>query len=255
VTERVRARATWGKVELHADDPVRIDTRPEALRLDPLEKRATEAAFDRVTRHYGSDTVLRELSWTFAAERLHVIVGPSGSGKTTLLNFIAALDYPDDGAVWVGGERVDVLRGDAAARFRAGGIGYASQHSTVVDFLTARENVELALTVRGFGVSEASERATRWLDALGLGSLADRRGGRLSGGEQRRVTLARALAPLPRVLLVDEPTAHLDRVSARSVIRLLRDVVRESGITVVAATHDVDLVGAADERLLLTRPS
>jgi predicted ABC-type transport system involved in lysophospholipase L1 biosynthesis ATPase subunit len=93
-----------------------------------------------------------------------------------------------------------------------------SQHSTLVDFLSAQENVELALTMRRFSPDDARQRALRWLEWVGLDKLAHRRANRLSGGEQRRVALARALAPSPRVLIADEPTAHLDRVTGRMVI-------------------------------------
>ena len=249
VGERVRARASWGKVELLAEDPTRT-TAPER-RLEPGEKRATEIALDRIGKGYGEQRVVADLSWTFAPERLHVIAGPSGSGKTTLLNLQAALDYPDEGEVWVGGERIDSLDAEEAARFRRLTLGYVSQHSTLVDFLSARENVELALSLRGFDEVEARRRAERWLGWVGLEKLAERRADQLSGGEQRRVALARALAPGPRVLLADEPTAHLDRLSGRMVIRLLQDAVSAAGTTIVAATHDPDLIAAADERLLL----
>ena len=200
---------------------------------------------------YAAQTVVDDLSWTFAPERLHVVAGPSGSGKTSVLNLLAGLAYPDEGEVWVGGERVDSLSLEEGARFRRLMLGYVSQHSTLVDFLSARENVELALALRGFEREEADRRAGRWLEWVGLGELAARRADRLSGGEQRRVALARALAPAPRVLLADEPTAHLDRLSGRMMIRLLQAAVRESGTTVVAATHDPDLISAADVRLAL----
>jgi ABC-type lipoprotein export system ATPase subunit len=254
--DRVRAEAQWGRVELFADEPLSRppSEHPPAARVDANEKRTTEIALDRVVkRHAGQERpTIAELSWTFAAERLHVVAGPSGTGKTTLLNLVAALDYPDAGEVWVGGERVDSLSRDDAARFRQRMIGYVSQHSTLVDFLSARENVELALTLRGFSSEEAAKRAQRWLDWAGVGTLADRRAERLSGGEQRRVSLARALAPAPRVLLADEPTAHLDRITGRNVIRLLQEAAREGGATVLAAGHDPDLTAAADERLTLT---
>jgi ABC-type lipoprotein export system ATPase subunit len=252
VRERVRAQASWGKVELLAEEPTRSAV-PER-RLEPEEKRGTEIALDRVTKRYGDrdEPVVSDLSWTFAPERLHVIAGPSGSGKTTLLNLQAALDRPDAGEVWVGGERVDSLTADEAARFRRRLLGYVSQHSTLVDFLSARENVELALALRGFDDAEAQRRADRWLEWVGLDKLAERRADRLSGGEQRRVALARALAPGPRVLLADEPTAHLDRLSGRMIIRLLETAAREGGTTIVAASHDPDLVASADERLLLS---
>jgi ABC-type lipoprotein export system ATPase subunit len=249
VGERVRARASWGKVELLPEDAPRRAATEQ--RLEPDEKRATEIALDRVSKRYGREAVVADLSWTFAPERLHVIGGPSGSGKTTLLNLQAALDRPDAGEVWVGGERVDSLDAEEAARFRRRMLGYVSQHSTLVDFLTAQENVELALALRGFEDEESARRAERWLAWVGLEKLADRRAERLSGGEQRRVALARALAPAPRVLLADEPTAHLDRLSGRMIIRLLQEAVHEGGTTIVAASHDPDLVAAADERLLL----
>jgi ABC-type lipoprotein export system ATPase subunit len=251
VGERVRAQATWGRVELLADEPVR--TRVVERRLEPQEKRGAEVALDRITKRYGTrnEPIVRDLSWTFAPERLHVIAGPSGSGKTTLLNLQAALERPDDGQVWVGGERVDSLDPEEAARLRRRLLGYVSQHSTLVDFLSARENVELALVLRGFDELEARRRTERWLEWVGLEKLAERSADRLSGGEQRRVALARALAPAPRVLLADEPTAHLDRLSGRMVIRLLESAAREGGTTIVAASHDPDLVAAADERLVL----
>jgi putative ABC transport system ATP-binding protein len=130
-------------------------------------------------------------------------------------------------------------------------VGYVSQHSTLVEFLSARENVELGLALRGFDEEEARHRAERWLGWVGLETLADRRADRLSGGEQRRVALARALAPGPRVLLADEPTAHLDRLTGRMVIKLLEEATVATGTTVVAATHDPDLLAAAHGRLML----
>jgi putative ABC transport system ATP-binding protein len=158
---------------------------------------------------------------------------------------------PDAGEVWVAGERVDSLGRDEAARWRQRSLGYISQHSTLVEFLSAHENIALALTLRGFDRSDTAERATHWLHWTGLEGLADRRADRLSGGEQRRIALARALAPGPRVLLADEPTAHLDRVTGRLVIRLLREAARE-GTTIIAASHDPDVISAADTRLTLT---
>ena len=255
--ERVRAEASWGKVELLVEDleraraPAATTTgRPVA----PADKRyETEVVLDRVKKRHERQqaAIVANLSWAFAAEELHVLAGPSGSGKTTLLNLMAALDRPDQGEVWVAGERVDSLGPTEAARWRQRVLGYVSQHSTLVEFLSARENVQLALALRGFDEAEARKRAERWLEWVGLEKLMDRRGDRLSGGEQRRVALARALAPGPRVLLADEPTAHLDRLTGRNVIKLLQRAVREQGATIVAASHDPDLIAAADARLSL----
>lgn len=254
VRERVRAEASWGKIELRAEGLEDLEGPKESSPpVEPAEKRyRTEVALSRVTKAYEarSESLLAGLSATFPPERLHVVAGPSGSGKTTLLNLVAALDYPDEGEVWVGGERVDAMNADEAARWRQRTLGYVSQHSTLVDFLSARENVELALRLRGFERDEATRRAERWLDWVGLATLRGRRADQLSGGEQRRVALARALAPAPRVLVADEPTAHLDRLSGRMIIRLLQRAVGE-GTTVVVATHDPDVVAAADTRLML----
>jgi putative ABC transport system ATP-binding protein len=252
--ERVRAQASWGKVELLVEDVAAGRAGPAPARLTPAEKRyETEAALDGVTKRYRGQeqAVVSALSWRFEPERLHVVAGPSGSGKTTVLNLLAALEHPDDGEVWIGGERVDSLGPDEAARWRQRVLGYVSQHSTLVGFLSAQENVAVGLSLRGFDEEETRRRAARWLEWVGLEKLADRPADRLSGGEQRRVALARALAPGPRVLLADEPTAHLDRLSGRMVIRLLAEAVREGGTTVISATHDVDLAAAADARLTL----
>ncbi|MBD0291043.1 MAG: ATP-binding cassette domain-containing protein [Thermoleophilia bacterium] len=258
VRERVRAQASWGKVELLVEDLKERGREPSpvvaAPRIGAAEKRyETEVVLDRVTKHYGAQerAIVAELSWAFGAEQLHVLAGPSGSGKTTLLNIMAVLDRPDRGEVWVGGERVDSLGPNEAARWRQRVLGYVSQHSTLVEFLSARENVQLGLALRGFGEPEAAGRAERWLEWVGLGKLMHRRADRLSGGEQRRVALARALAPGPRVLLADEPTAHLDRLAGRIVIKLLQQAAREQGATIIAASHDPDMVAAADGRLSL----
>jgi ABC-type lipoprotein export system ATPase subunit len=251
--ERVRARPSWGRVELVAEHPRHRPPPPEAApRPSPSEKRfETEVTFDRVGKSFGpAGEVVSALSWTFAPEQLHVIAGPSGSGKTTILNMIAGLEPPDAGEIWLAGERLDGLSPAEAARLRQRIVGFVSQHSTLVEFLSARENVAFALSLRGFAEAEAETRAGRWLGWIGLSDQADRRADRLSGGEQRRVALARALAPGPRVLLADEPTAHLDRVTGRLVVRLLRDAVAR-GTTVIAASHDPDVVAAADSRLLL----
>jgi ABC-type lipoprotein export system ATPase subunit len=257
VRERVHAQARWGEVSLVVDD-LEADVRPRsapAARREARQTRDTAIVVDSVTKRYGEQeqATLAGLSWTFAAGRLHVIAGPSGSGKSTLLNLLAALDQPDAGEIWIGGDRVDTLTADDSAHFRRRLLGYVSQHSTLVEFLTARENVELALALHGFEEEEASRRATRWLEWVGLAKLADRRADRLSGGEQRRVALARALAPGPRVLLADEPTAHLDRVTGRMVIKLLEAAVAEGGTTVVAASHDPDVIAAAETALALGR--
>ena len=250
LAERVRARASSGKVELLAEEPRARGSVGTPRRLPARNGEQAPVALHHVAKRYGTENVLDALSWTFAAGRLHVVGGPSGSGKTTILNLIAALDHPDDGEVWLGGRRVDDVNATIAAQVRRELLGFVSQHSTLVEFLSAAENVELALSLRAVPEGDAADLVTSWLERVGLAKLADRRADRLSGGEQRRVALARALAPSPRVLLADEPTAHLDRMTGRQVIGLLRAAVDE-GATVIAASHDPDLLASADTRLLL----
>jgi putative ABC transport system ATP-binding protein len=256
VRERLRANASWGRIELLAVDPAEAAA-PTVARPHPTARRAGAAvSVHELVKTFGvgetACTVVGGLSWRFEPGRLHVISGPSGSGKTTMLDLVAGLERPDGGEVWVDGRRTDLLGRGELARWRGLGVGYLSQHSTLVEYATARENVELALAVRGSGAAARSV-AEDALAQVGLADLADRRADRLSGGEQRRVALARALAGSPGLLVADEPTAHLDRVSGRRVIRLLREAVHDQGITVIAATHDPDLAAAADVELALGR--
>lgn len=257
VQDRVRASATWGRIELLADDLTQGGTadiqREDAPTQQPHpfdgQRPPAEISLNRVMKTYSgaatAGSVIGEFSRTLAPGQLHVFAGPSGSGKTTLLNLIAGLERPDSGEIWVGDERVDTLDPDQAARWRGRTIGYLSQHSTLVPFMSALENVELGLVQRGLGSRDAAVLGNRWLDWVGLDALPDRRADRLSGGEQRRVALARAFAHEPRVLIADEPTAYLDRAAGRMVIALLERVVRECRTTVIAASHDPDVIAAA----------
>jgi ABC-type lipoprotein export system ATPase subunit len=203
-----------------------------------------------VSKAYGDRAVLRGLTHEFAAGTLHVVPGPSGSGKTTLLALLAALDAPDAGTLAAGGEPFGQLRGEAAAAWRRARVGYLSQQPLLTGHLSARENVALAVQLRG---ERDPGSAERWLEWVGLAPAADRPAASLSGGEQRRAGLAQAMAGEPAILLVDEPTAHLDRASGRQVVALLRRAAEEHGSTVIASTHDTDLIAAADHVLDLAR--
>jgi len=256
LSDRVRAAASAGRIELIAVDPLGptapASKKAAAWSPSAADKRyQTEAVLDHVSKRYGSHQVVSQLSWTFAAEKLHVLAGASGSGKTTVLNLLAALERPDSGRVWVGGACVDGLAPDEAAAWRRGTVGYISQHSTLTEFLSVQENVALALTFRGYDQPQADLRAAEALEWVGLADVATRRAGELSGGEQRRAAFARAIAPDPRLLIADEPTAHLDRLSGRLLIRLLRQAAEQRGTTIIAASHDPDLISAADSRLSL----
>ncbi|HXV95037.1 MAG TPA: ATP-binding cassette domain-containing protein [Gaiellaceae bacterium] len=206
-----------------------------------------------VSRVYGKGaaaaTALVELTAGFAGGRLTAVTGPSGSGKTTLLHLLAGIDVPSRGEVRVLGETVSALDRDARARFRAGKVGLVSQEAGLVPFLTAAENVELGLSLRGAAAEDARARASESLAAVGLAQAAGRRVSDLSSGQRERVAVARAVAARPALLLADEPTARLDQANALAVARLLLDLARATGAAVVCATHDPLLVEHADEVL------
>jgi ABC-type lipoprotein export system ATPase subunit len=190
------------------------------------------------------------LDATFASGRLTVVTGPSGSGKTTLLHLLAGLDLPTAGEIEVAGTRVDMLDRAGSAALRAREIGFVGQQPGLVPFLSARENVELALAIRG-----AEEDADALLAAVGLEERAGQRLERLSQGERARVAIARALASRPAILLVDEPTSRLDQANAVAVAALLADVARAHDTAVICATHDHLVIEQADAELPLIAPA
>ena len=249
IGRRVHAAATARGIELVARaGTVVVPAGDEGTRdLAPAGEGTggLDVALRDVWKAYGDRVVLRGLSLDFAAATLHVVAGPSGSGKTTLLSLLAALDAPDDGTLAADGEPFGQLRGEAAAAWRREHVGFLSQTPLLAGHLSARENVALALTLRDDAGD--GDRPDRWLEWVGLGHVADRPAASLSGGEQRRVGLAQAMVGEPAILLVDEPTAHLDRASGRHVVALLERAAHEHGATVIASTHDTDLIAAADQ--------
>jgi ABC-type lipoprotein export system ATPase subunit len=206
-----------------------------------------------LSRTYGKGAAaavaLVELDADFRGGRLTAVTGPSGSGKTTLLHLLAGMDLPTAGEVHVLGEPLSALGRDARARFRAGNVALVSQEGGLVPFLTASENVELGLSLRGAEPEEAQARAAEALAAVGLAGAAGRRVSDLSSGQRERVAVARAVAARPGLLLADEPTARLDQANALAVSRLLVGLARETGAAVVCATHDPLLIEHADEVL------
>jgi ABC-type lipoprotein export system ATPase subunit len=192
-------------------------------------------------------TVFRGLSLEFEAGRFATVTGPSGSGKSTLLYLLAGLDLPTDGKVLVDDVPLSELGSAERAALRRSHIGFAAQGTDLVPFLTAAESVELALAQRGLGRAGA----TAALAAVGLAELAGQRVARLSMGERQRVAVARAIAPRPRILLVDEPTAWLDEANARGVGALLAELAHSTGTAVVCATHDPAVIEHADSEVPL----
>ncbi len=188
---------------------------------------------------------------SFTAGRLYAVTGPSGSGKTTLLHLLAGLDTPDTGEVELLGTVLNGLDRAGRAAFRRAHVGFVGQQPGLVETLSARENVELGLALRGIAAAEAAALTIETLVAVGLAERAEQRVGRLSTGEQVRVAIARALASRPEVLLADEPTARLDQANALAVALLFARLARERGATIICATHDPVVIEQADGEYVL----
>ena len=195
--------------------------------------------------------VLAGLNASFATGKLIAVTGPSGSGKTTLLNLLAGIAEADAGGVAVFGRRMADLDREARAALRRDHVAVIGQDPGLTPFLSARENVELGLALRGMGAEEAHERALEALGRVGLTERTEQRAARLSAGERQRVAIARAVAAGAGLLLADEPTARLDEANALAVGALFSKLAREFGAAVVVATHDPLVVEQADATLRL----
>jgi putative ABC transport system ATP-binding protein len=174
------------------------------------------------------------------------VVGPSGSGKTTLLGLIGGLDAPTEGRVVVTGVNITELGEDRLAEIRNAAVGFVFQFFNLIPTLTALENVELPVQFAARARFDPSRRARELLELVGLGDRLHHRPPELSGGEQQRTAIARALANAPALLLVDEPTGNLDSATGEEVLRLLRRLCDESGQTVIMVTHDPRVATYAD---------
>ena len=181
------------------------------------------------------------------------LMGPSGSGKSTLLNLVGGLDRPSQGSVEVGGERIDELSDRRLAAWRARHVGLVFQFYNLMPVLTAQKNVELPLLLTHLSRSERKKRAAIALDIVGLSHRNDHYPRTLSGGEQQRVGIARAIVTDPTILLCDEPTGDLDRKSGDEVLDLLQALNREQGKTIVMVTHDIHAAARASRTLYLNK--
>lgn len=195
--------------------------------------------------------LFRDLDLEVRAGELVAIVGQSGAGKSSLLHLLAALDRPTAGEVTVAGQPLSQLSARQAARFRNRDIGYVWQFHYLLPEFTALENVAMPLLAQGAARRAALDRATRWLAEVGLADRAQHRSGELSGGEQQRVSLARALVTEPRVLLADEPTGDLDEHTAEVVFGLVEQLHRSHGLTSVIVTHSLQFASRCDRLLTL----
>jgi len=186
----------------------------------------------------GTVVALRDATLTLPKGELAVALGPSGSGKSTLLNLIGGLDRPTSGSLSVGGTDLASLNHDGMALFRREHVGFLFQAFHLLPTFTVYENVTLPLVPLQMTQQERANRVTQALDRVGIAHRADHLPGELSGGEQQRAALARALVNSPQVLLADEPTGELGEVTGEAIIGLLEGLSRESGITVLLASHD-----------------
>jgi len=194
-------------------------------------------------------TILDGITLDVAAGEVCAITGPSGSGKSTLLGLVAGLDRPSSGSIVVAGVEITRLDEDALARFRRETLGYVFQSYHLIPTLTAVENVAVPLEIAG--ASNALGRARALLDDVGLGDRAHHYPVQLSGGEQQRAALARAVALDPGLLLADEPTGNLDSATGARIIELLLALKRRRGATLVLVTHDEALARHADRVVAL----
>jgi putative ABC transport system ATP-binding protein len=192
-----------------------------------------------------------DVSFTTDRGQITLIMGPSGSGKTTLLTMIGTLLRPTSGQVFIDGCEITNLDRRALPEIRRRSIGFIFQTFNLIESLSAQENVELAMNVNGVSGVEAADRARALLTAGGLAKRMDARTRDLSGGEKQRVSIARALANHPPLLLADEPTANLDTQNGREVMELLADLARQHNTAVVAVSHDTRLASFADKVLWL----
>jgi putative ABC transport system ATP-binding protein len=181
------------------------------------------------------------------------LMGPSGSGKTTLLNLMGGIDTPSGGSVHVGGVRIDELSGSKLSRWRAQNIGFVFQLYNLLPVLTAERNVELPLLLTRLSRSERRKRATLALKIVGLADRAKHYPRQLSGGQEQRVGIARAIVTDPTLLLCDEPTGDLDRKAGDEILDLLQALNQEYGKTVVMVTHDPHAAERAKRRLHLEK--
>lgn len=197
------------------------------------------------TRGDQSIPVLTGITFDIAAGEFLALIGPSGSGKSTLLNLIAGIDTADSGQILVGGTDIVTLSEGELADWRSGHVGFIFQFYNLIPVLTALENVELPLLLTNLSRHERREHAAHALDAVGLSDRLDHRPNQLSGGQQQRVAIARAIVADPDIIVADEPTGDLDRVSAGDILHLMDRLNTELGKTIIMVTHDQRAADAA----------
>ena len=210
---------------------------------------------ENVTRYYQVGQIetpaLRGVDLVIEDGEFSAVVGPSGSGKTTLLQLMGCLDKPTGGKVFIKGEDVTQLNANQRADLRKGSIGFIFQFFALIPGLTAYENVEMPLLLSGAKAGERRERVNELLEAVYLSDRAHHRPDQMSGGEQQRIAIARALSTRPAVVLADEPTANLDGDTGRQVMAIMERLNKETGTTFFFATHDPRVLPFVHRKIVL----
>ncbi len=225
-------------------------TRPERPDGPLIRMRGVSKSY----RRGGQDLLILDgMDLDVAAGEFLALMGPSGSGKSTILNLIGGLDNADAGEIVVAGTDVGRLPKSALSAWRARNVGFVFQAFNLLPVLTALENVELPLMLTPLSRKQRREQARFALEIVGLADREDHRPKQLSGGQEQRVAIARAMATDPTILLCDEPTGDLDRVSAEQVLEIIQELGRKNGTTVVMVTHDPRASERADRVLYLDK--
>lgn len=195
----------------------------------------------------GNITVLDRIDFEASEGNFIAIVGRSGSGKTTFLNMLAGLDTPSQGSVFINGKNISDMNDAELTQLRRHTVGFVFQSFGLLPLLSAYENIELPLRISGYPVRDRSLLTMEALEIVGLKKRSNHRPYELSGGEQKRVAIARAIVSKPPLILADEPTGELDSNNSKSIFGLFREVVTEQKITIIAVTHDSTLLSMADD--------
>ena len=195
----------------------------------------------------GEITILDHIDFEASEGNFIAIVGRSGSGKTTFLNMLAGLDAPTKGSVTINGQNLSNMSDAELTQLRRHTVGFVFQSFGLLPLLSAYENVELPLRIAGYSVKDRSSLTMEALEIVGLEKRKSHRPYELSGGEQKRVSIARAIVIKPPLILADEPTGELDSNNSKSIFGLFREVVTEQKITIITVTHDSTLLSMADD--------
>ena len=227
--------------------------RPDLGPGTPTQTGGVPVILDGLCHRYGSLGVLADVGLVLGPGDHLAVTGPSGAGKSTLLALVGGLDVVQEGSIRVGDQCVERLRGRELADYRRRTVGFVFQHFGLLEALTARENVELAMALAGLSRAARRRRASDLLERVGLAERAPHVPAALSGGERQRVAIARAIANRPALLLADEPTGNLDEDTAWQVLELLSEVREETGCTMIVVTHNPEVARRADRRVRLSR--